>query len=215
MVNFAELKAKAEKAKDAGVAKVVNTKDKYSSIPASKTTWDPNWKRAPPPSSVSPPPSHSTNLPSSSFGTNVHEAPPAPSRRSRPDSISSSASAHETNSPPPVIPRASRPDTLSRPESEASSLPPPPKRFSSGYPPNHKRTDSRNDAVEKIDWANLSAEDKEEFFLWLDEFFSRFLNVELGPRKPNVALSVPDHKRSHVPRTGPPPVNAATRPHLF
>jgi len=88
-------------------------------------------------------------------------------------------------------------------QSDVSALPPPPRRFSSGYPPNHKRTDSRNDPSDRIDWANLSGEDKEEFFLWLDEFFSRFLNVKLGPRNSNMLpLSVPDH---HQPsRTGPP-----------
>ena len=34
-----------------------------------------------------------------------------------------------------------------------------------------------------IDWANLSAEDKEVFFSWLDEFFSRYLGREIGPAR--------------------------------
>lgn len=34
-----------------------------------------------------------------------------------------------------------------------------------------------------IDWANLSQEDKDEFFSWLDEFFSRYLNIGLPPTR--------------------------------
>ena len=37
---------------------------------------------------------------------------------------------------------------------------------------------------------NLSLEDKEAFFGWLDEFFSRYLGVELGPRERGPASSV-------------------------
>ncbi|KIM57012.1 hypothetical protein SCLCIDRAFT_1144139 [Scleroderma citrinum Foug A] len=213
-VTVAELRAKAEKAKDAGVAKVVNTKDRYSSIPASRTSFDPNWKRAPPPSSsASPPQPPSRSIsPPSVHASNIHGPLPATSRRPRPDSTSSfsTLTPEVWNSPPPVAPRPSRPDMPSMSQSDVSALPPPPKRFSSGYPPNHKRTDSRDDASDRIDWANLSGEDKEEFFLWLDEFFSRFLNVKLGPRNSNIPLSVPDH---HPSRTGP-PVSVALSSHV-
>jgi len=42
--------------------------------------------------------------------------------------------------------------------------------------------------VEKIDWTNLSAEDKQEFFAWLDEFFARFLD---GSSPPSTTPAVP------------------------
>lgn len=222
MVNFAELKAKAEKAKDAGVAKVVNTKDRYSSISSSKTTWDPNWKRGVPRSSTSsppsppPPPPRPTIAQSRGVAVSMDESPPAQSRGSRPGSISPGDVAPK---PPPVVSRASRPDIPSPTSSNASKLPPPPKRFSSGYPPSHKRVNSHGDTTpDRIDWMNLSAEDKEEFFRWLDEFFSRYLNVELGPRTSMVSSSPPPSEasvRTSAARSGPPPVNAATRPRLL
>ncbi|KAI6145811.1 hypothetical protein BKA82DRAFT_4161651 [Pisolithus tinctorius] len=211
MVNFAELKAKAEKAKDAGVAKVVNTKDRYSSISSSKTTWDPNWKRGTPRSSTSSPPPPPPPRPTGSQGrrvVNTDEPPPAPSR-----------SSHVAPNPSPVVSRISGPDISSPTSSEASKLPPPPKRFSSGYPPSHKRTNSYVDnTMDRIDWTNLSADDKEEFFRWLDEFFSRYLNVELGPRTSRVPSSpslTQTSVRPSAARSGPPPVNTATRPHAF
>ncbi|KAI5991989.1 hypothetical protein F5J12DRAFT_897356 [Pisolithus orientalis] len=203
MVNFAELKAKAEKAKDAGVAKVVNTKDRYSSISSSKTTWDPNWKRGTPRSSTSSPPPPPPPRPTGAQGrgvVNTDELPPSPSRSSRPGT---------TISPGDVTPNPS-PVHLNSP---------PPKRSSSGYPPNHKRTNSYADnTMDRIDWTNLSADDKEEFFRWLDEFFSRYLNVELGPRTSRVPSSpslTETSVRPSAARSGPPPVNTATRPHAF
>jgi hypothetical protein len=33
-----------------------------------------------------------------------------------------------------------------------------------------------------IDWANLTTEDKEVFFSWLDEFFARYFNLDQPPR---------------------------------
>jgi hypothetical protein len=32
-----------------------------------------------------------------------------------------------------------------------------------------------------IDWANLTTEDKEVFFSWLDEFFARYFNLDQPP----------------------------------
>ncbi|KIK23716.1 hypothetical protein PISMIDRAFT_435929 [Pisolithus microcarpus 441] len=222
MVNFAELKAKAEKAKDAGVAKVVNTKDRYSSISSSKTTWDPNWKRGTPRSSTSSPPSQPQPPP---------PPPPPPPRSTVAQSRGAVVGTDEPSSsgisprdavapkPPPVVSRASRPDIPGSPTpSHTSKLPPPPKRFSSGYPPSHNRANSHGDTTfDKIDWVNLSTEDKEEFFRWLDEFFSRYLNVEMGPRT-SVVSSPPPPAEASVPipatRSGPPPVNTATRPRI-
>lgn len=34
----------------------------------------------------------------------------------------------------------------------------------------------------EIDWTNLSPEDKEIFFSWLDEFFGNYLNITIAPK---------------------------------
>ncbi|KAF8438542.1 hypothetical protein L210DRAFT_3676697 [Boletus edulis BED1] len=180
MVNFAELKAKAEKAKDVSVTKMTNTRDRYTSVPSSKANWDPHWKRASPGSGAS----------TSAFASTGRAPPPPPPSRSRPDVIASGAL--------PVVPRASRP---SDGETDDSPVPPPfiprppPTRAAGGYPPSPRV--SSHDVVDsdRIDWANLSAEDKEAFFGWLDEFFSGYLGVELGPR----AVSSTDDESKHVP----------------
>lgn len=126
---------------------MTNTRDRYKSTPSSKTNWDPNWKRAPPP------------------------------LRSRPDVMASVPAPT-----PPGVPRASRPANASEsPSPPPYTPPPPPTRAASGYPPSHR--ESLQDAADKIDWANLSPEDKEAFFEWLDEFFSRHLGIELSPRE--------------------------------
>ena len=76
---------------------------------------------------------------------------------------------------------------------KAKPPPPPP-------PPPHRRASSLSNQrssfvsqvsatpsgttdVEEIDWANLSVEDKQAFFAWLDEFFARYLD---GPPPSNV-----------------------------
>ncbi|KIJ61247.1 hypothetical protein HYDPIDRAFT_116254 [Hydnomerulius pinastri MD-312] len=195
MVNFAELKAKAEKAKDVSVTKMTDTRDKYSSVPSSKTNWDPNWKRPPP-------------APRGSSSAYANSSPPPPPLRSRPDVSSDSLSAA-----PPVVPRGSRPDIPAPP---AYTSPPPPTRSASGYPPSHRGTPT--DAVDKVDWINLSPEDKEEFFQWLDEFFARYLNIELNPRETRPSSSagtMPTSTSTFPPVRSsrpPPTVNMATRP---
>jgi len=193
MVNFAELKAKAEKAKDAGVTKMANTRDRYSSVPASQANWDPNWKRPPPPSATSSP----------RASTGGHPPPPL---RSRPDVIALGAGAA-----PLVVPRVSRPtDSEDLPVKAPHSYTPlpPPTRGASGYPPSHRETS--HDAVNRIDWANLTPEDKEAFFEWLDEFFSRYLGIELSPRE---RRSAPSSVPVQITRS-PPTVNKATRPQV-
>ena len=172
-VIVAELKQKAEKAKDAGVTKMVNTRDKYSSVPSAKTNWDPNWKRAPPPA-----PGGSTS---------TYNAP-SPPLRTRPD-----ASESMRSSPPPLA-HGSRPDV--HPSPSYSPLPPPPTRVKSAYPPQTGSTDQ----VNHIDWTNLSQEDKDEFFSWLDEFFSQYLNIALPPRREHGMEAL----MSSPPVTGPP-----------
>ncbi|KAG1866037.1 hypothetical protein F4604DRAFT_986582 [Suillus subluteus] len=183
MVNFAELKQKAEKAKDAGVTKMVNTRDKYSSVPSSKTNWDPNWKRAPPPA------------PAGSSGN----GPPPPPLRTRRDASGSSRSS--VVSPPPPLAHGSRPGAPSPPS--YSHISPPPTRAKSSYPSQTRSTDQ----VDHIDWANLSQEDKDEFFSWLDEFFSRYLDIAL----PSTA-GMKGSPAVTVQSAGPPPVNLNSRP---
>ncbi|KAG1759950.1 hypothetical protein EDD22DRAFT_903618 [Suillus occidentalis] len=186
MVNFAELKQKAEKAKDAGVTKMVNTRDKYSSVPSSKTNWDPNWKRAPPPA------------PAGSAGN----GPPPPPLRTRPDASGSPRSSVVSPSPPWA--HGSRSDAPS--PSSYSHISPPPTRAQSSY---LSRTESA-DQVDHIDWANLSQDDKDEFFSWLDEFFSLYLDITLPSRGSSAGMkggpAVP------VQSAGPPPVNLSSRP---
>ncbi|KAG9311088.1 hypothetical protein JVU11DRAFT_8996 [Chiua virens] len=199
MVNFAELKAKAEKAKDASVTKMTNTRDRLSSTPSSKVNWDPNWKRAPPPR---------PGYPSAAGMGGKGAAPPVPSW---PEGDANG---------PPAISRASRPTDDAR-ALPSYVPPPPPTRASSAYPPGHgHRTNasvaSQDTGEEKIDWANLSLEDKVAFFGWLDEFFSRYLGVELGPRgkatSPLMSGALPGQR---LPSTrAPPMVNIATRPQV-
>jgi hypothetical protein len=53
-----------------------------------------------------------------------------------------------------------------------------------------------------IDWANLSREDKEVFFGWLDEFFSRHLDITISARSASPPVK-PATKPS--PTAAPPP----------
>ncbi|KAF8904699.1 hypothetical protein CPB84DRAFT_1845235 [Gymnopilus junonius] len=103
------------------------------------------------PSSTSPP-----QLPPRS---NKGPAPPPPPPRSSP-------SLNHNKSPPPPGPSVSKPPAAAAPPPIARSTRP-------GLPTRHTTpptAPSEND----IDWANLSPEDKEIFFSWLDEFFANF-----------------------------------------
>jgi hypothetical protein len=144
---------------------MINTRDKFSSVPSSKTNWDPNWKRPPP------------SPPLRGSASSASRPPPALSSRSRPDISSDNLSV----APPPPVPRGSRSVGGLSPPPSYTPLPPP-TRLASGYPPSPRD-------VDQIDWTNLSPEDKEEFFGWLDEFFSRYLNIELSPRAPKAPRS--------------------------
>ncbi|KAG2143475.1 uncharacterized protein EDB93DRAFT_591942 [Suillus bovinus] len=185
-VIVAELKQKAEKAKDASVTMMVNTRDKYSSVPSSKTKWDPNWKRAPPPA------------PARSSGN----GPPPPPLRTRPNASGSTRSS--VVSPPPPLAHDSR--TGASPPPSYSHLSPPPTRATSSYPSQSGSTHQ----VDHIDWANLSQEDKDEFFSWLDEFFSRYLNIALPSGRSSAGMK--GSTAVTVQSAGPPPVNLNSRP---
>ncbi|KAG6864800.1 hypothetical protein C0991_007056 [Blastosporella zonata] len=187
--SFAELKAKAAKAKDVSVAKIQSTRDRNTSIPMKKTNWDPysgqpapppppprldsNSRPAaakpmfpPPPSASSrsaavappPPPSRTPSLPSrpSTTHSSPSPVPPAPAPRPPPRQLLSSSSS-VSGGPPPII-RSTRPDQPSRQLDEP--------------------------VQPTIDWTNLSPQDKEVFFSWLDEFFNKFLNIDVtSPRR--------------------------------
>ncbi|KIY44636.1 hypothetical protein FISHEDRAFT_77260 [Fistulina hepatica ATCC 64428] len=83
--------------------------------------------------------------------------------------------------------------TNSRSSDTSLEKPPLPRRTSSGTsagsagtapPPINRNTrpDAPRPASTSIDWVNLSEEDKQIFFSWLDEFFSRHLGKDVSPR---------------------------------
>ncbi|KAH8115020.1 hypothetical protein DFH11DRAFT_1590976 [Phellopilus nigrolimitatus] len=164
MFNVASLKDKAASAKNSTVNKFHDTRDRYSSTPMAQTRFAegghaPDARKAPPP----PPPMRA--------GSHASRA-----------STSSRASEEGVRAPPPVL-RSSKP-ALSASPSPVPSNPgtPPaisnrPPSFSRRAPGTHPPTIN----VDTIDWANLSSEDKQEFFSWLDEFFARFLHSDAKP----------------------------------
>lgn len=86
----------------------------------------------------------------------MNVTPPPPSRTGV--SVTRTATVAKPAGPPPVV-RSTRPDMAAL---EPSST--------------HTPSDSG-----AIDWTNLSQEDKDIFFAWLDEFFSKHLNTTIGP----------------------------------
>ncbi|KAF8890701.1 hypothetical protein BD779DRAFT_243524 [Infundibulicybe gibba] len=173
---FAELKQKAGKVKDASVSKIQNTKDRHTSVPMAKTNWDPYSKQPPPP----PPPPRGSATPRAQF-------PPPPPAPNRPSPAVTPPLPGRGNPPPtlpgrylsgnpPTLPGRS-PATPATAESRAPTSAPPPivRRTRPDVPA--RNAQPGND----IDWANLSEEDKQAFFSWLDEFFSKMLNTTVKP----------------------------------
>lgn len=190
--SFAELKQKAAKAKDATTSTFQNTRDRYTSVPLKKTNWDPYNKNPAPPQAHAHTSSVSTQAkPQPSF-------PPPPSRASRP-AIPAQTTEEETPrtySPPTLPTRAPRPPIPAR------------------------KSEPVIDA-ESIDWANLTAEDKEVFFSWLDEFFARFFGLptntngtikHIAPSYP-APLSAPTPQIPPIPAARGPPVRVITNYH--
>ncbi|KAJ6476285.1 proline-rich protein [Mycena sanguinolenta] len=195
MPTFAELRDKAGKAKDATVKKTTDMKDRHTSVPLKSTNWDPYNKNPHPP----PPPPPRANKHTKPTVQPSFPAPPqrggstaepsAPSPGPGPPPIVRPSAAP---GPPPIV-RATRPSLPS--SSSASTLPPPPVRapvlsrfrqpepeeeVPAATPPPPVRRVAARSAEKDIDWTNLSAEDKEVLFAWLDEFFSRHLNRPIG-----------------------------------
>ncbi|CAA7262125.1 unnamed protein product [Cyclocybe aegerita] len=222
MPSFAELKAKAANATSSGMERMQNMRDRNTSVPMAKTNWDPYSgnppPRPPPPRSLvnrntkpqaplPPPPSRTASAATSSLsrasstastpplparGTPSPGAPPLlPSRSKGPAPPAppprSTGPPLPAGAPPPPINRSTRPDALPRPAAPARPLAP-------------AKTQP------KIDWANLSPEDKQVFFSWLDEFFANFKpprTVEAGREK---------EENHELPSQGPPPIRAASKP---
>ncbi|KAI0337716.1 hypothetical protein BDW22DRAFT_859654 [Trametopsis cervina] len=196
MPSFAELKERANKAKNTSLTKLSDTRDKYSSrsskdldrdaMEARRAAYTSPTAQAPksPPPPPPPPPIHARTA-SVTRPSNLSAPPVSVSAR------------------PPVVRRDSRPDsTMSVKTTSPPPPPPPPARSISSIP----RSPTQEN---EIDWAHLSAKDKEVFFSWLDEFFSRQLNITIPPRSAGPTVQ-PTGRPSAPPR--PPPVNLSSRP---
>ncbi|KZP05812.1 hypothetical protein FIBSPDRAFT_877103 [Athelia psychrophila] len=111
--------------------------------------------------------------------------------------------------PPPSLADWSRP-THQSPDAESLDGPPPPPARRAARP---GQESPYEEETSEIDWANLSEEDKQVFFSWLDEFFARYRAGNPAP-----AATPPVSSRSQFslppapPTRGPPPVNSRTRP---
>ncbi|TDL27012.1 hypothetical protein BD410DRAFT_812755 [Rickenella mellea] len=141
--------------------------------------------------------------------------PPPPPLRSSHPSASSNSSLSTPKSPafarsPPPIARASKPGV--------------PSRTSDDIPTHAEEYHDETPDIDRIDWANLSPADKQMFFSWLDEFFSRFLGSPISSRSPNAtgknfqrsitdntSRNPPPSRVSSSPQTKAPSVNIPTR----
>ncbi|KZT25047.1 hypothetical protein NEOLEDRAFT_1134269 [Neolentinus lepideus HHB14362 ss-1] len=174
---LADFKTKVIKAKDATVTKVVNTKDRMQSTPSAKTNWDysnPPERR--------PPPIPLKSRESELYGpppTRQNSKPDSSSENVRPSLVLSSRLSVPNRSSKPVVP------TRSEKFEYASPRPPamPARRSTASI-----QTAAHDEVIDKIDWVNISAEDKEVFFSWLDEYFTYLLGRPVGPgEKPTVS----------------------------
>ncbi|KAJ8075182.1 hypothetical protein PM082_019510 [Marasmius tenuissimus] len=199
MPSFADLKDKAVKAKDASVNKVQNVRDRNSSVPLKKTNWNPyngEGPRAPPPprpnsrnrpdlAPLPPPPRRTSSMASSESSSTTNSGPPPgpPPINRATRNLSTTSVSSGSGGPPPIV-RSTRP-LLSAQSSQSSVGPPPslPVRRSPSAPPLPSRTPSFNNTTiteepAAFSWGNLTQEDKEVFFGWLDEFFERSYGIK-------------------------------------
>lgn len=101
--------------------------------------------------------------------------------------------------------------------------PPPPRRAPSSSKQASGGPSRGRVNVERIDWANLSDEDKQAFFAWLDEFFAQYLGLPqpatvTSPLIPSVPVSAETSSSNTVtsvpsPRSSPslPPRRVSSR----
>ncbi|RPD76971.1 hypothetical protein L226DRAFT_483206 [Lentinus tigrinus ALCF2SS1-7] len=225
MPTFAELRNKAAKMADATGSKITSTRDRMQSQPSKKINWDPDHvkpKPPPPPKPPKPlpPPSRTSSTSSASTVATSQVKPPVPLRRagssasptpSLTRSISQASHSSSTSltpplGPPPVIRRDTRPDSVS---------PPPPAFRSTPSLPRIAEPQAEEADIDRIDWANLSPEDKQIFFSWLDEFFAGYLHVPVPPRTTADTVKnvkVPPGGHTPPPMTGPPQISTGSRP---
>ncbi|KAE9400853.1 hypothetical protein BT96DRAFT_975048 [Gymnopus androsaceus JB14] len=206
MPSFAELKQKASKATDSSISAVKNTKDRHTSVAMKNTNWNPYDRSTPPPPKPSawakpakpeappvPPPTRRGT--SSTSGSSPTPTPsPKPTPFGRPAIKSPNLPGRGAGSGPPVINRSTRPDQPSPPPppslptrapsltSRAPSLPSRAPSLPSRTPsyqrePQPEIEEEEEEPQPEIDWTNLSLEDKEVFFSWLDEFFERSYGI--------------------------------------
>lgn len=100
----------------------------------------------------------------------------------------STTGASSTRPPSTPVTGKEKPPPPPPPHRRASSLSSSSNRRTSFVPP-VSATPSRTTDVDKIDWANLSYEDKQAFFAWLDEFFARYLDGSLPSNTPTAPIS--------------------------
>ncbi|KAL9710646.1 hypothetical protein Ac2012v2_006184 [Leucoagaricus gongylophorus] len=138
--------------------------------------------------------------------TSTLEPPPLPTRRA---SVSPVSSSPDVSSPPPPPLRSPQPPPSRVPfrttqpsppipnlstkpvSAPVSSLPTPapapaPRRspIISPKSPTPQLHELRSITEQtEIDWANLTEQDRQVFFSWLDEFFTHLLGVPVGPRQ--------------------------------
>ncbi|OBZ74899.1 Altered inheritance of mitochondria protein 3 [Grifola frondosa] len=196
MPSFADLKDKALKAKDIGATKLVNTRDRYTSTSSKNINWNADITKKPPP----PPPSRSV----------VKERlPPPPQRRFSPSTASPSHSDASAPSSPVAPPP--KPMPWSRHSDQATpSAPISPSAVARNS--HHEESDS---TAHRVDWANFSPEDKQVFFSWLDEYFSRHFNVSQrssGPKDPVQRPETPAVSVVSQASAGPPQLPLWSRP---
>ena len=131
----------------------------------------------------------STSSKNLSWDANHKKAPPAPATHATSHSRNTS---RDTATPPPPPPQ--RGPLLVRKDTKPERTPSP----ALNERPSARRSKSEGDGQgKKVDWKNLSKEDKRVFFGWLDEFFGKKLKANIKPRKSESTIQVYD--RSDTP----------------
>ena len=164
------------KARDSGINKYHETRDRYSSRSSKDMDWESD-HRHPIPSPSTPSLTRPTDHTRTSSAASISSARPPPPPRH-----------HDA---PPIVRSDSRPSPQAS-HSPTPTLPPRSAHIS------HSPTQAQDSvSTPKIDWAHLSAEDKEIFFSWLDEFFERKFNITISKR--HMVLPVQTIGRSITP----------------
>lgn len=145
------------------IVKVTTIKDKASKAKESTTNKFKDTR-----DKYSSTPMAKTKFAEGGYVPDARNAPPPPSRSSVSSSSRASFEAYHSPPPPPPVSLGTKPSAFHSQAPQSAAKPPPPPR----------RAVAAGTKVEDIDWINLSEEDKQEFFNWLDEFFARFLNMK-------------------------------------